>query len=44
MINKDGVCSFCYREYDLAWEAEELGDKGLKEGSQCPDEDCPSNE
>lgn len=44
MLNEKGVCQECFREFDLGWEAEAFGVKGLKEGSQCPDEDCPSND
>jgi len=44
MLDAKGVCQECYREFDLEWEAETFGEQGLKEGSQCPDEDCPSNE
>ncbi|MDK9789857.1 hypothetical protein [Vibrio sp. D431a] len=44
MLNKQGVCIHCYREFDLEWELETFGENGLKEGSRCPSDDCPSNE
>ncbi|WP_210499487.1 hypothetical protein [Vibrio crassostreae] len=42
MLNKDGVCIHCYREFDFEVEKEMFGDRGLKEGSACPSDDCPS--
>ena len=44
MLNDKGVCQECFREFDLEWETETFGQRGLKEGSKYPDEDCPSNE
>ncbi|WP_269058130.1 hypothetical protein [Vibrio alginolyticus] len=44
MLDNKGVCQECFREFDLEWEAETFGERGLKKGSKCPDEDCPSNE
>lgn len=44
MLNNQGVCHECGREFDLEWEAETFGENSLKAGSKCPDEDCPSNE
>lgn len=44
MIAANGNCTECFREFDLEVEKEMFGDKGLKEGSPCPSDDCPSHE
>jgi hypothetical protein len=44
VLNSNGVCASCCREFDFEVEKEMFGENGLKEGSECPSDDCPSND